>query len=138
MIHIDKVSTVKRAGSMQRISSRTGLDQAAQGTGTGPGTGIARGNSPRVTSPRPMSSGGVSYPLTRTPLKDATLREQITSNTYIQLTIFFVISSFWANFKGVRVKGYETPPLDIGRGDVTRGELPLAIPVPVPVPVPVP
>lgn len=51
-----------------------------------------------IPSPSPARAQAVSYPLTHPPLKDVTLREQIVSNTFIQLTLFFVVSSFWANF----------------------------------------
>ena len=34
----------------------------------------------------------------KTPVKDLDLRGQLTSNTFIYLTVFFVVMSFWANF----------------------------------------
>lgn len=107
MIHVDKVSTVKKAGTgtgtisgMHRTTSKSGINQLTHSTDSVKGMGIPF--SPPRSGPRgflPLSPLlGQSYPLTRTPLRDATLMEQITSNTFIQLTIFFVISSFWANF----------------------------------------
>ena len=112
MIHVDKISPVKKAGSgivvgagvtseVNRSISKNGINQLGQNTGMAIGVGFPI--SPSRSGPgglrlSPLPGQAVSYPLTRTPLRDAALMEQITSNTFIQLTVFFVVSSFWANF----------------------------------------
>lgn len=112
MIHVDKVSPVKKAGTnavagaasiseANRSISKNGINQLAQNTGMAIGIGFPY--SPTRSGPggprqSPLSGQAVSYLLTRSPLRDAALMEQITSNTFIQLTFFFVVSSFWANF----------------------------------------
>ena len=88
MIHIDKISPIKKVGpsGITRVSSKSNIDL----------------NSIDQKSPLPAQhstrSSAVSYPLSHPLLKDMTLKEQIASNTFMQLTAFFVISSFWANF----------------------------------------
>ena len=88
MIHIDKISPIKKVGpsGFARVSSKSNIDLNS----------LVQ-KSPLPAQPSTQSSA-VSYPLSHPPLKDMTLKEQITSNTFMQLTAFFVISSFWANF----------------------------------------
>ena len=91
MIHIDKISPIKKVGlnGFARVSSKSNIDLNS----------LDQSQCQRSPLPaQSTQSQAVSYPLSHPLLKDMTLREQITSNTFMQLTAFFVISSFWANF----------------------------------------
>jgi hypothetical protein len=64
--------------------------------GTGMGAGAhrlhQRGAAPMGAYP------ALSPTVTPVPLKEMTLGKQIASEAFISITVFFIITSFWANF----------------------------------------
>jgi hypothetical protein len=68
------------------ISSRHGMRDTLAGSRHGGLDGRSRHGAMMATM------------MPRTPLKEQGLKEQLTSNTFIHVTIFFVVTSFWANF----------------------------------------
>jgi hypothetical protein len=91
MIRIDKITPVKRAGYV----SNTKAPIRDLPPPWGKKISESYTNESPVNETSPSSFG---YSLSHPPVKELSLKEQIMSNTFKNLTIFFVISSFWANF----------------------------------------
>lgn len=97
MIHIDKVCPIKKAGTTGVAASAGGLPRESSRSQFEAKYGEHAINVVQI-SQSPKQSQAVSYSLSHPSLKEVSFKNQIFSNTFIQLTIFFVISSFWANF----------------------------------------
>jgi hypothetical protein len=97
MIHIDKVCPIKKAGTAGIAATAGSLPTESPGRNFEAKHGEQVINVVQV-SQSPKQSQAVSYSLSHPSLKEVSFKKQLFSNTFIQLTIFFVISSFWANF----------------------------------------
>lgn len=100
MIHIDKVCPIKKAGTAGTAGvagTAGGLPRESSRSQFEAKYGEQAINVVQV-SQSPKQSQAVSYSLSHPSLKEVSFKNQIFSNTFIQLTVFFVISSFWANF----------------------------------------
>lgn len=97
MIHIDKVCPIKKAGTAGIAATAGSLPAESPRRNFEAKYGEQVINVVQV-SQSPKQSQAVSYSLSHPSLKEVSFKNQLFSNTFIQLTIFFVISSFWANF----------------------------------------
>jgi hypothetical protein len=95
MIRIDKITPVKRAGPNSH--SKVPIRELPPPWGNKILQSYSN-ESPDKNETSPSSPAYSAYSLSHPPVKELSLKEQITSNTFKNLTIFFVISTFWANF----------------------------------------